>query len=453
VFYLFAGAPAVAADTPALKIAVSASATSVSAGTSVVFTATLTNTGTTSIDMSNVGEYDGAGGSLGLWLPDPASCTVATGGGGAGGSENVCFEKLDTTDACLSASAGWPDGWAWTGYFTSDRPSSLAPGASLSCTIGVRVLRALPSGSGLALEAWASPDGYEHFPSENQLGTNFVTVTVPAVGTSSGAKVTGSTNVGKTLTASRGFTGPWDQSVTYQWLRNGKTITGATASTYALTATDEGTRISARVTGRNTKGLGPAGGTRVTFTSPQTSPINPGTFSSAPKPVVRGTAKVGSKLTAIPGTWKPTATLSYRWYRGSTPITNATKSAYSVTSADLGKTLAVKVTAKKAGYVSTTIASTKTAKVVAGTLTAATPKISGTAKVGKTLTAKPGTWTAGTKLTYQWYSGGTKISGATKPAYTLKSAQKGKWVKVKVTGKKTGYATVTKTSSATAKVR
>jgi hypothetical protein len=403
--------------------------------------------------MSNVGEYDGAGASLGLWLPDPASCTVETGGGGAGGSANVCFEKLDTANACLSASAGWPDGWAWTGYFTSDRPSSLAPGASLSCTIGVKVLRALPPGSGLAVEGWASPDGYEHFPSDVQTGAGYVAVTVPGTGTTNGVKVTGTTNVGKTLVASRGFTGPWDQSVTYQWLRNGKTITGATASTYALTATDEGTRISARVTGRNTKGLGPAGGTRVTFTSPQTPIIDPGTFSSAPKPVVRGTAKVGSKLTAIPGTWKPTATLSYRWYRGSTPITGALKSTYAVTSADLGKTLLVKVTAKRAGYVSTTVSSTKTAKVVAGTLAAPTPRISGTAKVGEKLTAKPGTWTTGTKLTYQWYSGGTKISGATKSTYTLKSAQKGKWVKVKVTGKKTGYVTVTKTSDATAKVR
>lgn len=449
---LFTGGPAFAADAPELTVAVSASAASASAGASVIFTVTLTNAGDAAVDLSNAGEYDGAGASVGLWLPDPASCTVEVGGGGAGGSENVCFEKLDTTDACLSASAGWPEGWAWTGYFTSDRPSSLAAGASLSCTIGVRVLRTLPQGSGLAVEAWASPDGYEHFPSAAQMGAGYVALTVPGAGTANGAKVTGAASVGKTLTASRGFMGPWDQSVTYQWLRSGKTITGATASTYTLTATDEGTRISARVTGRNTKGLGPTGGTRATFTSAQTATITPGTFSSAPKPTVRGTAKVGSKLTAIPGTWKPTATLSYRWYRGSIPISRATKVTYTVTSADLGKTLTVKVTAKKAGYVATTISSTKTAKVVAGTLTAPTPKISGTAKVGKKLTAKPGTWTAGTKLTYQWYAGGTKISGATASTYTVKSAQKGKWIKVKVTGKKTGYKTVTKSSSATARV-
>ncbi|MCW3157451.1 hypothetical protein [Micropruina sonneratiae] len=86
-------------------------------------------------------------------------------------------------------------------------------------------------------------------------------------------------------------------------------------------------------------------------------------------------------------------------------------------------------------------------------LTAATPKISGTAKVGKTLTAKAGTWTSGAKLTYQWYRGSSKISGATKSTYKLTSASKGKNLKVKVTGKKAGYTTVTKTSAATATVK
>ncbi|HMS36115.1 MAG TPA: CAP domain-containing protein [Arachnia sp.] len=80
------------------------------------------------------------------------------------------------------------------------------------------------------------------------------------------------------------------------------------------------------------------------------------------------------------------------------------------------------------------------------------PTISGTAKVGKKLTAKAGTWKpSGVKLTYQWYRGSSKIAGATKKTYTLTKADKGKTVKVKVTGKKTGYAAVSK-FSATKKV-
>lgn len=81
------------------------------------------------------------------------------------------------------------------------------------------------------------------------------------------------------------------------------------------------------------------------------------------------------------------------------------------------------------------------------------PTISGTAVVGKKLTARPGTWTPGATLSYQWYAGGTKIVGATKSTYLLKSAQVGSRITVKVTGKKIGYRAATATSRATAVVQ
>jgi len=83
-----------------------------------------------------------------------------------------------------------------------------------------------------------------------------------------------------------------------------------------------------------------------------------------------------------------------------------------------------------------------------------TPTISGTAKVGRTLTAKPGTWKpSGVKLSYQWYRSGSKISGATKSSYKLTSKDKSKKITVKVTGTKSGYLSVTKTSKSTAAVK
>lgn len=75
-------------------------------------------------------------------------------------------------------------------------------------------------------------------------------------------------------------------------------------------------------------------------------------FSTKPKPTVSGTAKVGKKLTAKAGTWKPSsAKLSYQWYRGSSKIVGATKKTYTLAKADKGKTVKVKVTAKKSGYI------------------------------------------------------------------------------------------------------
>ncbi len=83
-----------------------------------------------------------------------------------------------------------------------------------------------------------------------------------------------------------------------------------------------------------------------------------------------------------------------------------------------------------------------------------TPKISGTTKVGKKLKAKAGTWKpSGVKLSYQWYRGSSKIPGATKSSYKLTSKDKGKKLKVRVTGSKSGYLSVGKTSKSTATIR
>lgn len=86
------------------------------------------------------------------------------------------------------------------------------------------------------------------------------------------------------------------------------------------------------------------------------------------------------------------------------------------------------------------------------TLTAPTPTISGTLRTGNTLTANPGTWTTGTTLKYQWYRSGAAISGATAKTYTLAAIDAADTIKVRVTGSKTGYTTVSKYSAATAPV-
>jgi len=81
-------------------------------------------------------------------------------------------------------------------------------------------------------------------------------------------------------------------------------------------------------------------------------------------------------------------------------------------------------------------------------LTTATPKIAGTAKVGRTLTAKPGTWgPKGTKLHYQWYRSGKAIKGATGKTHKATAADAGRKLTVKVTGTRSGYLSASKTSA------
>lgn len=84
------------------------------------------------------------------------------------------------------------------------------------------------------------------------------------------------------------------------------------------------------------------------------------TATAAPR--ISGSAKVGSTLTAVPGTWTGTVTkptFSYTWMRNGRAITGAKASTYKLTVADAGTAITVQVSAQ-AGSAS---ASATTAKV------------------------------------------------------------------------------------------
>ena len=164
-------------------------------------------------------------------------------------------------------------------------------------------------------------------------------------------------------------------------------------------------------------------------------------------PTITGTAKVGVRLTAKAGTWTEGAKLGYRWLANGKAIANAKSSTYVPTAADHSKKITVEVTGSKEGYADLTKASASTKAVAAGTLTTATPKISGKAKVGATLSVTHGKWTSGTKFTYRWYVNGKSIVSATHTTYKVPKSAKGKKISVHVTGKKADYVTVTKSSA------
>ncbi|WP_309068930.1 hypothetical protein [Microbacterium sp.] len=164
-------------------------------------------------------------------------------------------------------------------------------------------------------------------------------------------------------------------------------------------------------------------------------------------PTVTGTAAVGRTLTAFPGDWTWRTAFGYQWLRDGAPISGATAPAYVLRAADLGKKIAIRVTGSLAGH--TAVTKTSAAKSVArGTLSAPTPAVTGTAKVGQLLTAKPGTWTAGTRLTYQWLRDGRSITKATLSRYRPTAADLGRKITVRVTGTLPGYATASKTAAA-----
>lgn len=83
----------------------------------------------------------------------------------------------------------------------------------------------------------------------------------------------------------------------------------------------------------------------------------------------------------------------------------------------------------------------------------AQPTVSGTPKVGSTLTATAGKWSvSGVNLRYSWRADKVRIPGASSRSFTVQPAQVGKHIRVRVYASKTGQQTVSRASDETAKV-
>ncbi|WP_307099909.1 hypothetical protein [Arthrobacter globiformis] len=231
----------------------------------------------------------------------------------------------------------------------------------------------------------------------------------------------------------------------YQWYRSGVAVPGEIGPGYRLSATDLGKRVKLRVS------ISKPGYATVTKDSLETGTVAAGTLT-APAPTVTGIKKVGYALTATPGTWMSGTILKYQWYRSGAAIAGATVAKYTLGAADLGKSIKVRVTGSKAGYTTLAKDSAASIAVVAGTLVAPVPRISGTPRSGYTLTAAPGTWTYGTILKYQWYRSGVAIAGATGRTYRLVAADRYDTIKVRIVGTKAGYTTAIKYSASTVRI-
>lgn len=177
--------------------------------------------------------------------------------------------------------------------------------------------------------------------------------------------------------------------------------------------------------------------------APATPEIPNGDFTTIWDGVVSGKPAVGQKLSVAAPVLTPAGTVVYQWYRGTSGISGAASSSYTLTPADAEQSLSVTVTATGVGMNPLTLTS-KSVVVAKGTFTAApAPAIAGTAKVGSSLTANPGTWSpTGATLAYQWYRGSSAISGATGRTYTPAAADNGQYLKVRVRATRAGYTTL-----------
>jgi hypothetical protein len=187
--------------------------------------------------------------------------------------------------------------------------------------------------------------------------------------------------------------------------------------------------------------------TTIGFAATAAAPVN-----TSP-PTIAGTAQVGQTLTAGNGTWSNAPTsFAYQWLRcngggnSCANVANATQQTYTLTGADAGSTMRVRVTATNADG-STAAQSEQTAVVAPATSSAAPkntapPTISGTAKVGQTLTANEGTWTGNpTAYGFQWQRCDadvivcSSVVGATAKTYLVRIADLGYRLRVRVSAR------------------
>ncbi len=285
------------------------------------------------------------------------------------------------------------------------------------------------------------------------------------------AVVSGAPGLGQTLSVSTGSWSGGPDSFHYQWERctdsacgTWQDIAGATGSTYVVQPGDVDHRLFALVSASN--GWGTSGWYVAEFVGP----IPPVPASGA-APVVTGQAQVGSKLATSTGSWNGSpVSYEYQWFRcpsSCSAIAGEAASTYSVTIADLSTRIYSNVRAhNNSGWSSWA----KSGNGI-GPITPApprpdptqSPRVSGDALVGATLTTTAGGWLDATdSFAYQWLrcvpvAGGgcvsSQIAGATAASYVTGTADVGARVFATVSAHNAGGWSASVSSAAIGPIR
>ncbi len=267
-------------------------------------------------------------------------------------------------------------------------------------------------------------------------------------------RISGAPRVGEVLTASTGTWGPVaaraGATYRYQWRVNGGNVSGATDPTFTVRPAHQGRRISVRV---RASSFGYLMGSAL---SASTAPVEATTLENVTPPAVSGDATVGSTLTASSGEWTaaPT-TLTYQWLADGAPVDGATTSTLAAGPDLAGKTLSVQVTATRDGYTDASVVSAATSPVAPGSFTrSSTPAVSGTPRLGETLTVDPGSFTpTDAEVSIRWLRAGVPVEGAAGSTYRLTAADLGSRMVARVRLTKPGYTSLRTRSAPTRRVK
>jgi hypothetical protein len=213
--------------------------------------------------------------------------------------------------------------------------------------------------------------------------------------------VSGDARLNGTLSAATGDWTPAGADYSYAWQRDGADIAGATSATYTLQQADVGRFVRVKVTATNVDGA-------VSATSTTTARVAAPPVNTVAAAAPSGTPMQTFTLTAVPGGWDtPGASFAYTWLRcaadGTTCEETGTGGTYTLSAADVGRRIGVRVSASSGGG-TTTAASALTVTIGQFALRNLTPPaVAGNAYVGETVTADAGRWTfPSASISYDW---------------------------------------------------
>jgi hypothetical protein len=252
----------------------------------------------------------------------------------------------------------------------------------------------------------------------------------------SAVTVSGVFRVGGTVTAAASAWTP-PAALSYQWLRDGSPIGGATDVSYSPVAADAGRLLQVKVTGTA------AGYQSASAVSVPRTVVGARTTASVSTPTISGTPAVSVAVTAVLADRGQAKSVDYQWLRDGEPIAGASGSSYTPVPVDADRELQVQVSSGDVAAVSAA-ASVRPAEFRASSR----PGLRGVAKVGRSLSAITGRWSPSPKFAYQWLLDGRPIKGATKETIKVKPAYAGKSVSLRTTATRTGYSTLVTTSEA-----
>lgn len=161
---------------------------------------------------------------------------------------------------------------------------------------------------------------------------------------------------GSTLTCTAGPASATTR--TFQWLRNGNPIGGATGSTYTSAPADAGAILQCQVFALNAN----AGSTQVSNRGVVVAPA-PGTaVPVAPNNIAAPTPAnpiAGTLETCAPGTWQGSPGFSYQWFVNGVAVPGAESNTYTVQAADVPGAIQCAVTGTNAGGSTTKVSANR----------------------------------------------------------------------------------------------